>query len=356
MVSVVQTPREPGALGAHEKVPSGRRPASGVDVARAAGVSQKTVSRVLNDDPHVRQDVRDRVRAAMAQLGYRPNRAARSLVLGRTRTIGLLSVGSTAFGPSALMVATERAVRGAGYALLLVNTFDDDADALSSGMSSLLDQGVDAVVINEPIGMLDVPAIRAEVGVPVLSLSGEYGFSSREIVVASDEVGGVRQAVDYLLAEGHSTVHHVAGPPTWYSSANRELAWRTALEDHGAPVPAVLVGDWSAGSGYAAGVVLAGDPDVSAVFVANDEMAIGMIRALQEYGRSVPGDISVIGFDDIPSAAYLSPALTTVRQNLAATASRGVDLLLETIDGLHEHGLTETVPADLVVRETTRRR
>lgn len=338
-----------GARSSEAKAP---RPVSGTDVAEAAGVSQKTVSRVVNGDPHVRADVRERVQRVIAELGYRPNRAARSLVLGRTRTIGLLSVGSTAYGPSALMVATERCVRSAGYGLMVVNTLVDEPGAVEEGLSSLLEQGVDGIVVNEPVGGFTTSKGSLGADVPVLSLSGEYGLSRDEIVVVSDEAGGVRQAVGYLLDMGHSTVHHIAGPPEWRSSARRLDAWRAALEDNDVPVPDIVTGNWSVKSGYAAGARLAEDRDVTAIFAANDEMAIGAMRALTERGRRLPQDISVVGFDDIPEAAYLSPALTTVRQDLAGAAMRGVTLLLETIAGAHAGGIRELVPTELIPRET----
>ena len=322
------------------------------DVARAAGVSQKTVSRVVNDDPHVRPEVRARVLAAIESLGYHPNRAARNLVLGRTRSIGLLSVGSTDYGPSALMVATEEAVRAAGYALLVVNTLQTEVEDISGPLRDLVEQGVDGVVVIEPVGSFELaPGLLGDL--PMMSLSGEYGISTTEIVVDTDQADGARQAVDHLLGLGHRTVHHVSGPAGWRSSGLRRDGWRRALERAGRVVPEPLVGDWSARSGYEAGARLAADPDVTAVLCANDQTAIGLVRAFREAGRNVPRDVSVIGFDDVPEAAYLSPALTTVRQDLQGMARHGVGLLLAAVDAPRPGSHVERLPLELVLRETT---
>lgn len=328
------------------------RPVVAMDVARAAGVSQKTVSRVINGDPHVRPEVRERVRQAAAALGYRPNPAARQLVSGRSRTIGVLSVGSTDFGPSALMVAAEHAIRSAGYAMSVVNTLEEEPDTITAALHALVGQGVDGVVVNEPVGAFTLAA--GGVGdLPVLSLSGRYGISSNEIVADADQVGGARLATQHLLDLGHRTVHHVAGPAAWRSASLRTDGWRGALVEAGAPVTPVLHGDWSARSGHELGARLAHDPEVTAVFAANDQTAVGVMRALTEAGRDVPGDVSVVGFDDIPEAAYLPRALSTVRQDLGHLAAFGVRLLVDAIENPRRQDRREHVPVELVVRETS---
>lgn len=321
------------------------------DVAREAGVSQKTVSRVVNDDPHVSPQVRERVLATIARLGYQPNRAARALVSGRTRSIGLLSIGSTAYGPSSLMVGAERAIKVAGYALYLVNTLEEDPDAITGAISELHVQGVDGLVISEPSGTFTPPPGLADL--PVLSLSGRCGVSTREVVVSMAEGEGAADAVAHLLGLGHRTVHHVAGPPTWHAANRRRDGWCAALEAAGAPVPEALPGDWSVRSGYEAGLRLVARRDVTAVFVSNDQMAIGLMRAFSTRGVRVPEDVSVVGFDDIPEAAYLSTALTTVRQDLGAAAEHGVHRLVDLIEGADAPGHVEVMPVELVVRETT---
>ncbi|PVU84048.1 transcriptional regulator [Cellulomonas sp. WB94] len=323
-----------------------------MDVARAAGVSQKTVSRVINGDPHVSAAVRERVNGAIVALGYRPNRAARNLVLGRSRTIGVLSVGSTDFGPSSLMLAAESAIRRARYAMSVINTFEDEPATITRSLRSLVDQGVDGIVVNEPDGAFTLDA-GALGDLPVLSLSGSYGLSTSEIVADVDVASGARLATEHLLGLGHRTVHHIAGPGNWRTAQLRLEGWRSAIQTAGAPEPAVVRGDWSVRSGYELGGPLAADPEVTAVFAANDQMAIGLLRAFEEAGRDVPGDVSVVGFDDVPEAAYLSRALTTVRQDLAYLATFGVGMLIDAIENPRPQDRRENVPVELVIRETT---
>ncbi|WP_343047941.1 LacI family DNA-binding transcriptional regulator [Cellulomonas humilata] len=337
---------------ADRTVTSKTRPVVAMDVARAAGVSQKTVSRVINGDPHVSAEVRDRVHRAIATLGYRPNRAARNLVLGRSRTIGVLSVGSTDYGPSALMVAAEHAIRSARYSMSVVNTLEGEPESITTSLRELVDQGVDGIVVNEPVGAFTLePGAIGDL--PVLSLSGRYGISANEVVADADQASGGRQAAEHLLGLGHRTVHHVSGPAGWRSSELRTDGWRSTLEAAGAPQPPVLTGDWSARSGYEAGMHLAADPTVTAVFAGNDQMAIGLLRALLEAGRDVPGDVSVVGFDDVPEAAYLARSLTTIRQDLPHLATFGVGMLVDAIENPRRQDRRENVPVELVVRETT---
>jgi DNA-binding LacI/PurR family transcriptional regulator len=267
-----------------------RRPGS-TDVARLAGVSQKTVSRVVNGEPYVKEEVRLRVQAAMRELGYRRNDAARALNSGRTQRIGVVCLGTALFGPATQLVAIERALRTTGYSVSIVNTLE--GDTVADAIEHLLVQGVDGIILSEPIG---------------------------------------RAATEHLLGLGHRTVWHVAGPHRWWAARERMAGWRQALADAGAPEPPVLEGDWLPASGYAAGQQLAADDDVTAIFVANDDMAIGVLRALTEAGRSVPEDVSIVGFDDIPTAAFLTPPLTTVPQDFDLHVARGIANLVKEIE------------------------
>ncbi|QFY10412.1 LacI family DNA-binding transcriptional regulator [Nonomuraea phyllanthi] len=308
-----------------------RRPPGGTDVARLAGVSQKTVSRVMNGEPYVSEQVRERVLAAARELGYRRNTAARALHLGRFHRIGVAALGSSLYGPSSLLVALEREAREIGYALAVVNTLEGEGDAVMNAVESLLGQGVDAIVVSEPID--EGRALRVDPDVPVLSFGRLPGLDGPRVVVAgASGVEAGRRATEHLLGLGHATVWHVAGPRRWWAARDRARGWREALAAAGAAEPPALEGDWSPASGYAAGRVLAADPEVTAVFVANDDMAVGVLRALAEAGRAVPGDVSVVGMDDIPPAAYLSPPLTTIRQDFAAVARHGLALLVDEIE------------------------
>jgi DNA-binding LacI/PurR family transcriptional regulator len=327
-----------------------------VDVARLAGVSQKTVSRVFNDEPYVSTEVRGRVLEAAEQLGYRRNNAARALASGRTRSIGVVTLGTALYGPASLLMGVERVVRDTGYALRVVNTMEGDPAGVAGAVGSLLDQGVDGIVISEPIEEEGSEGdLSIHVGVPVLVLGAPPPFSASTVLTGA---GGAdlmaRAAVDHLLDLGHPTVHHLAGPQRWHAAKDRLEGWRAALAARGRDEPSVVEGDWSAASGYAAGRELAADPDVTAVFAANDDMAIGLIRALAEAGRRVPEDISVVGFDDIPVAAYVTPPLTTVRQPFDTVAQEGLKRLVHAIENPKAEALPASdPPVDLVVRAST---
>jgi len=331
---------------------SGSSAPRSVDVARLAGVSQKTVSRVFNGERYVSAEVRQRVLEAAEELGYRLNNAARALASGRTRTIGVVALGTALYGPASLLIGIERAARDAGYALRVVNTLEGDPGGVVGAVESLLEQGVDGIVVSEPI---DEGAVALSVDVPVLVLGAPAAFGGPRAVAAG--VGAellARVATEHLLDLGHVTVHHLAGPQRWFAARDRLAGWRGALTAYGREQPAVSAGDWSAASGYAAGRELASDGDVTAVFAANDDMAIGLIRALTEAGLRVPDDVSVVGFDDIHVAAYVTPPLTTVRQPFDAVAQDGLRLLVQAIEK-PEVALppANDPPVELVVRAST---
>ncbi|MDC2956851.1 LacI family DNA-binding transcriptional regulator [Streptomyces gilvifuscus] len=327
-----------------------------VDVARLAGVSQKTVSRVFNDEQYVSADVRRRVLEAAEELGYRRNNAARALASGRTRSIGVVTLGTALYGPTSLLMGVERVVRDTGYALHVVNTMEGDAAGVTGAVSSLLDQGVDGIVISEPIDEAGAERDASfRIDVPVLVLGAPLPVTAPRALIAG---GGAdlmaRAAIEHLLDLGHLTVHHLAGPQRWYAAQDRLEGWRATLAAHGRTVPPVVEGDWSAASGYRAGRELAEHSDVTAVFAANDDMAIGLIRALTEAGRRVPEDVSVVGFDDIPVAAYVTPPLTTVRQPFDAVAQEGLKRLVHAIENPNADPLpTSDPPIDLIIRAST---
>ncbi|MFF1718456.1 LacI family DNA-binding transcriptional regulator [Streptomyces sviceus] len=323
-----------------------------VDVARLAGVSQKTVSRVFNGERYVSAEVRERVLRAAEDLGYRLNGAARALASGRTRSIGVVTLGTALYGPASLLICIERAARDAGYALRVVNTLEGDPAGVAGAVESLLEQGVDGIVVSEPI---DEGSVSLSVDIPVLVLGAPAAFGGPRAVAAG--VGAeslARAATEHLLDLGHMTVHHLAGPQRWFAARDRLQGWRAALAARDREQPPVIEGDWSASSGYTAGQELAAAGDVTAVFAANDDMAVGLIRALLEAGLRVPEDVSVVGFDDIPVSAYVTPPLTTVRQPFDAVAREGLRLLVQAIEKPDaEPAPAGDPPVELVVRAST---
>lgn len=321
------------------------------DVALRAGVSGQTVSRVVNGSPRVDPDTRARVEAAMAELGYRPHRAARALRTGRTHTIGLVVSTLATVGNSRMLQAVADAAAQRGYALTVVTAADPAA--LADAFERLRDQGVDgAIVLNEATAAARRTDAPTGLALVVVDSPADERFGLvRAGIVQSDHDAGARAATEHLIGLGHPTVWHLAGPEDSYAAAERERGWRAALEGAGLVAPPVVHGDWTAASGHEEGLALAARPDVSAVFVANDQMALGLLRALAAAGRAVPGEVAVVGFDDIADAADYLPPLTTVRQDFDELGERAVEALIGAIDGGAPK--TELVPTRLVVRESS---
>ncbi|GAA1661480.1 LacI family DNA-binding transcriptional regulator [Catellatospora bangladeshensis] len=321
------------------------------DVARLAGVSHQTVSRVLNNHPSVREETRDRVLRAVQQLNFRPNAMARGLAGRRSRLIGVVSFDTLLYGPAATLLGLERAARRAGYGIRIVALEQLDRAGVAEAVDRLTEQSVDGVVIIAPLMTAAAAVHSLPTGVPAVVVESDTAGELPSVSV--DQVAGARLAVEHLLALGHRTVWHVSGPQDWLEARDRVDGWRQALEAAGCRVPPMVSGDWSPRSGYEAGRLLADRPDVTAVFCANDQQALGMLRALHEQGRRAPEDVSVVGFDDIPEAAYLSPPLTTVRQDFDEVGRRCLAALLELFDGGGPAVRHPRVPPSLVVRASS---
>jgi DNA-binding LacI/PurR family transcriptional regulator len=330
------------------------RRASMADVARLAGVSSQTVSRVSNGHSGVVASTRDQVLAAMRELGYRPNSAARALKWGEFHTIGviLFTLATTGNSRTVEAIAMEAARRE--YATTLMPVAAPTQDAVFGAFSRLEELAVDGIIVIMEVHLLDAAAVRLPPGVHVVVVDSDAG--DRYTVVDTDQAAGAHQATRHLLDLGHHTVWHVAGPEESFASERRTAAWRSTLEAAGRPVPPLHRGDWSAESGYRAGLALADEPTCTAVFAANDQMALGLLRAMHEKGRAVPGEISVVGFDDLPDAGAYSPPLTTIHQDFAEVGRRCVDAVLRQIHSRPteppDHGTT-LVPTQLVVRAST---
>lgn len=305
------------------------RRVSMADVAAAAGVSAQTVSRVVNASPRVDPATRASVEAAMADLGYRMHRAARALRTGRTDTIGLIVSTLATVGNSRMLQAIADAAAARGFALTVVTA--SGRDAVAEGFERLHDQGIDgAVILNEATALargLDLPEGLAVVVVD----APPDEASATTATVQTDHAAGARQATAHLLAAGAATVHHLAGPAGSFAAAERERGWREALEAAGVAAPEIVRGDWTAASGRAA--VAALPAEMTALFAANDQMALGALRALAEAGRDVPGDVAVVGFDDVEDAADYRPPLTTLRQDFDALGAAAVASLDSLIGG-----------------------
>ena len=323
------------------------------DVARLAGVSHQTVSRVLNDLPNVRPATRERVEEAIKQLRYVPSQAARALVTRRSRTIGLVATGLPDYGPSSIVLNFNESARDAGYAVIATNPADAERATLRSATEMLIRQNVEAIVL--------LAAERAaldafdgwELGVPLVAIASET--RGRGIRVALDQRQGARTAVSHLLELGHREIVHIAGPHGSMDAEERLSGWRDRLAEAGIAGEEPMRGDWSPESAYRIGTELvASGRAPRAVFAGNDQMALGLLHALADAGLRVPGDVSVVGFDDIPEAAHFSPPLTTVRQDFVGL---GRDAMAAVLTQLQDEESTAPPPTRvprLVVRASTR--
>ena len=334
------------------------RAATIFDVARLAGVSHQTVSRVLNDLPNVRPATRVRVEDAIKQLRYRPSPAARALVTRRSRTIGLITTGNPDYGPSSILLGFTEAARHARYLVSISSMLETDVASMRAAVELLLSQNVEAIVlIAAHRGALE--AIQGiDLGVPLLAVesSGRVGFHS----VSIDQFRGGYDATCHLISLGHRGIVHVAGPEDSMDATERVRGWQAALAEHALVAREPLVGDWSPASGFRLGLELADDPalaagsdaPITAVFSANDQMALGVMHALGTRGIRVPEDVSVMGFDDIPEAEHFTPPLSTVRQDFGELGRTVMSTLLAVI----QDGSLEEAPhplAQLVEREST---
>jgi DNA-binding LacI/PurR family transcriptional regulator len=321
------------------------------DVARLADVSQQTVSRVVNARGYVGGRTRERVLTAMRELNYRPNPAAQALVTGRSKTLGVISIDSVAFGPVSVLRGLERAAHERGYFVSVARIGSLDRGSVLQALENLQRQSVEGILLNAGQDGITHELDRRLIDVPLVAV--EDTLEPGVPVVALDQVAGATAATQLLLELGHRSVAHVAGPSDWSSARRRIEGWREALESAGIAAAPPMSGDWSVRSGHVLGHRLARDPDVTAVFAANDEMALGVMRAMFEAGRAVPRDVSVVGFDDVPFARYLTPPLTTIRQDFEEIGRRSVHMVLDAIDGEGDAGMRATITPELIIRESS---
>jgi len=320
------------------------------DVARLAGVSYQTVSRVLNNSESIRPSTRERVLEVIDRVGYRPNQAARALVTSKSRTIGVLTSQSAHYGPSTSLRAIEDAARAAGYVVTTTSLTTSDPDGIVDSLEHLMRQAIEGLVVIAPQVRVFEAFTRLALQIPLVTLDSTGRDALRSLSV--DQIHGARLATRHLIDLGHEQIMHLAGPQDWIEA---EARMRGFLEEIGAadlPTHPPVLGDWSADAGYRVGSELVAFREVTAVFAANDQMALGLFHAFREAGLDVPGDISVVGFDDIPEASHYWPPLTTVRQDFAELGRRAVALLVGALDGRADldHG---QIRPELVVRSST---
>ncbi|MFJ1969404.1 LacI family DNA-binding transcriptional regulator [Streptomyces sp. NPDC087903] len=332
-----------------------RKAASIRDVAQAAGVSYQTVSRVINGHPNVREETRKRVEAAIDTLGFRRNATAFALASGVTRSVTVLTSNTTLFGYAATLQGLEEAARAAGYALgVTVLTPEDDLDRT---ISSVAAGGGGLMVIGfDRLGATALRRVPENVPCAAVVEAPPPGRTPPRPAVWADDREAAHAATAYLLELGHQTVHHVAIPTSVVvrsSEGPRAQGWRKALEAAGVTPPEPQGKGWDAQSGYDEGLKLARDPGVTAILCGNDDLALGVLRALHHAGRSVPADVSVIGFDDAPHSGFVTPSLTTVRMDFQGLGRDAFGLLRAQLESDYEPPAQTFAGTDLIIRESS---
>ena len=314
-------------------IPQRARPPGMYDVARLAGVSHQTVSRVINSHPSVREDTRRRVQAAISELGYRRNVAARTLVTRRSNTIGVITSVSNFWGPSSTLIAVERAARDAGMYVSVAGLRSIEPAGVGEVLRHFADQGVEGIVVIAPEAAMAHMAEPFITEIPVVMVAAGAEPAANVQITAVDQELGARLATRHLVELGHTGIGHIAGPEPWFDATARLRGWRRELAAADVPPGPLATGDWTAASGYRIGQRLLKSRRVpTAVFIANDLMALGFIRAMHDAKVSVPEQVSIVGFDDMPGADHFIPMLTTVRQDLETLGQRCIDILLAALN------------------------
>ncbi|MCA0456241.1 MAG: LacI family transcriptional regulator [Chloroflexi bacterium] len=324
------------------------------DVAKQAGVSYQTVSRVINNHPYVAEDTRQRVLGLIDELDYRPNKAARSLAGHQTNTIALVASDIYDYGLTQVVISIERAAKAAGYDLVMSIAGNPSSASMKAAIESILHWHLDGMIVLKPIRGFSHAEILAMVGgLPLVQVNSQYDDQLAPSLMINQE-HGTRLLLDHLLQLGHRDIAVIHGPSNHYDAVARQAACGAILREFRMRAVAEGAGDWSAASGYAAMQGILGQGSAfTAVFAANDQMALGAMRALREHGLSIPGDVSVVGFDDLPEAAYYEPPLTTIQQDFARLGENSIAYLVECIEQPDTVAERRLIPPSFVHRRST---
>ena len=320
------------------------------DVAKIAGVSHQTVSRVINNADYIKDDTRSKVQSAMSELGYVPNAAARALVTAKSKIVGILVSDIVYHGPAGMMHAMEKEARRGGYFAISASVDPLDNDSIAQGIEHLRRVGIEGLVVITPQSDSVQAVERLVKDIPVVFIDSPN--NSKELSAELDNYEGAKRATEHLISLGHKNIVHVAGPSGWFDSAPRVSGFEDAMKTAKLQ-PKVIPGDWTVPTGYEIGKNLELDKSkVTAIFAANDQLALGLMRALRQRGYSVPDRVSVIGFDDVPEAAYYEPPLTTMRPDFAELGRVAMEMMLGSINREATMRADTLVP-ELIVREST---
>lgn len=321
------------------------------DVAERAGVSHQTVSRVINNHPNVSKATRERVEAAIAELGYRRNTAARSLVTRRSHTIGVLASELSQYGPANTLLGVEQAARDAGYFVSIAAIREVSAESIADAARHFMDQGVDGIVALVPhAGTLQaLEQLNLDVPVVVVGSSGEGRFSGAMV----DQKMGARLAVAHLIEQGHQRIGHISGPQDWIDGSERTEGWREALAQAGLADDLLVEGTGARAAAMASARSSPSSGPPPRYSWATTRWRSGSCAPSVKRAW-VPQDVSVVGFDDQPEAGYFTPPLTTVRQDFEELGRRCMDMMLALLEDGAAAGTTVVEPR-IVVRASTAR-
>jgi DNA-binding LacI/PurR family transcriptional regulator len=327
------------------------------DIARMCNVSTQTVSRVINKRPDVAEKTREAIEKAIAEMAYQPSALARSLVQQHSYTIGVIAAGLKYIGVSATLNGITEQCEASNYALLIKELPSFHTSNIVPVIESLIAHQVEGIIFAAPELNDNILLAQAQLPPscpPIIFLKSQPHL--KYTVIGIDNYAGAHQAVEYLLSLGRRRIGFISGPVEWLEARQRQQGWAEALKAAGVAVSAQhwRVGNWSSASGEAAFAELIQTyPDMDAVFVSNDQMALGVLHYAYTHGIRVPEALAVVGFDDLAEAAYFPPALTTVRQPLRELGILAVKTLLAQIDGETAAGNTVTLQPELIVREST---
>jgi DNA-binding LacI/PurR family transcriptional regulator len=322
------------------------------DVAREAGVSAQTVSRVANESGQVKPETRRVVVAAMQKLGYRPNFAARALKRGRFKAIGVVMFDILATGNILTLEGITRAAKEQGYAVTLTMMDEDSgAENLAAAVDRMKTLPVDGIIVDLEKMLPDVRTYVPPSDLPLTVItSAQTDYMS---TIDEDQYGCSRLVVDYFLERGHKNVYFVSGPKNSVASEIRKQGWIDALADHGITAPQPLLGDWTADSGYAAGLRLAKIADCTAIYAGNDAMANGIMKALTDSGLRVPEDKSIIGVDNSLQNMVARLSLTSVSMDFSAVGHKAFEMTVDAIEVPGQREPTHTlIPGSIVERSS----
>jgi len=330
------------------------------EVAAAAGVSAQTVSRVVNGRSDVAPQTREHVQHVIDRLGYKPSKIARSLIQGRSYSLGVVSMGVGFYGPAQTLAGIQQEADEQGYSLLLKMLSDPEELNVDDMIQDILSYHVDGIVWAIPeIGQNRDWIQRAlpKLSVPIAFLTMQARPNLTTIAI-DNRLGG-RLATRNLIEHGCQKIGLITGPLNWWEARQRELGWREELLAHNDVVDESCIahGDWNSPSGeHCMRMLLDWHSDLDGVFASNDQMALGAMKAARELNRRIPEDLSIVGFDDIPESAYFYPPLTTIRQDMSQVGGTAVNQLIHLLEHTDENGRPNAflLEPELIVRDSTK--